>query len=97
MPGRPEPTLPTSDVVALHLTASRRRILEVLRDCGPRTDAEIAECWMDCDRSADRWGGRLPGLVGRSTWKLEFLGWIDADGDHWKLTSIGSAALAAKA
>ena len=97
MPDRPEPPSPTPAAVALHPTASRRRILEVLRDCGPRTDAEIAECWMDGDGSADRWEGRLPGLVGRSTWKLEFLGWIDADGDRWKLTSIGSAALAAKA
>lgn len=52
---------------------------------------------MDGDGSADQWDGRLPGLVSRSTWKLEFLGWIDADGDRWKLTSIGSAALAAKA
>ena len=46
---RPEPTLPTPDVVALHLSASRRRILEVVRDCGPRTDEGIADCWMRQD------------------------------------------------
>jgi len=97
VPDRPEPTLPTPEVVALHLTGSRRRILEVLRDCGPRTDAEIAECWIDGDGSTDRWGGRLPGLVARTTWKLEHLGWIDPVGDRWELTPVGSGALAAKA
>ena len=81
MPDRPEPTFPTNDVVALDLTASRRRILEVLRDCGHRTDTEIAECWIDGSGSADRRECRLPGLVGRSTWQLEVLGWVDAGGD----------------
>jgi hypothetical protein len=94
---RPVPTMPTAQVVALHLTGSRRRILEVLRECGPRTDEGIADCWIRTDGGGDRWGGRLPGLVGRLTWKLEHLGWIDSDEDQRVLTTVGRDALAAKA
>ena len=97
VPERPEPTLPTPEAVALHLSGSRRRILEELRDCGPRTDEGIADCWIREDGDGDRWGGRLPGLVARLTWKLEYLGWIDGDEDRWMLTPVGRDALAAKA
>ena len=52
---------------------------------------------MDCDRLAPTTGTVSLGsrvVVGEVD---QARARIDADGDHWKLTSIGSAALAAKA
>ena len=93
VPERPAPTLPPPEALAVHLSGSRRRILQVLRDCGPRTDEGIAACWISVDGDGDRWGGRLPGLVARLTWKLEYLGWIERGEDGWVLSAVGAQAL----
>ena len=57
------------------------------------TDEGIAACWISVDGDGDRWGGRLPGLVARLTWKLEYLGWIERGEDGWVLSAVGAQAL----
>lgn len=78
-----------------HLSEPRRRVLETLSACGPRTTGGIAECWIDRALDGrDRYVGRLPGMVSQLLWKLEILNWVTEHEGRYAITADGSKALA---
>jgi hypothetical protein len=79
-----------------HLSEPRRRVLEALSACGPRTPGGIAECWIDqALDGTDRYAGRLPGMVSQLLWKLEILNWVTERDGRFAITADGSRALVA--
>jgi hypothetical protein len=82
-------------LVRRHLSEPRRRVLEALSACGPRTTGGIAECWIDrAFDGTDRYAGRLPGMVSQLVWKLENLNWVTESEGTYAITADGSKALA---
>ena len=80
--------------IALHLTGSRRQVLETVARCGPADLDGLTECWRDGypDETA-RLGPGLDHLATGLVWKLEALGWVHVEAGTYSATPAGHAAL----